>query len=696
MFKNYRLVPDGDGYTVILYLDEQTSEFANELGSAEPSEQTRANEKITAFVKKNFSNLKVKSVKIMVGTTLLLTIPLNAAPSSAHEVNFNMSYLYFGNTQSFIKQVENTKGNINVTSPSYFDLNPDGSLHLTMDQAFVKEMHKQNKKVVPFLSNHWDRTKGRKALENREQLAQEIADVIIRYDLDGINVDIENVTEADRDNYTDFVRLLREKIPKDKEVSVAVAANPSGWVKGWHGSYDYKALAEHADYLMIMAYDEHYESGSEGPVASYNWVEKSIQYALKQGVPSEQIVLGLPFFGRYWIEGESYGGLGIANNRIDELVKKYNGTVTFDEKAKSPLAIITITEDDPVTTIAGRALKPGTYHIWFENNESLARKIDLVHQYNLKGTGSWALGQEDPSIWYNFNSYTKNHDYQLQAPQAPQVTEQKQTDTIKNNTQTYPNNPYHDITNHWAKDDIISIYNKGWMRGVKTNTFAPDKSLTRAEAAAILVRALDLKPLQPMTQPFGDVEQNHWANYDIIVANQQGLMKGKEKGRFAPDDKVTREEMAAILDRVIGVSPALVSEATNFKDVKSSRWSYEAIQNMNKQGIFGGFNDQTFRPTDGMTRAQMASILNRTAPLLGKDQTVILKVGSEGPEVKSLQSDLSFLGYFHESETGYFGNPTEEAVQAFQRDYALTVDGIVGPKTLNKIKEEVDKKNQEQ
>lgn len=80
--------------------------------------------------------------------------------------------------------------------------------------------------------------------------------------LDGVNVDIENVTEKQRTQYTELVRRLRESLPSDKEVSVAVAANPSGWNTGWHGSYDYAELGKYADHLFIMAYDEHYQGGA--------------------------------------------------------------------------------------------------------------------------------------------------------------------------------------------------------------------------------------------------------------------------------------------------------------------------------------------------------------------------------------------------------------------------------------------------
>ncbi|WP_102348957.1 S-layer homology domain-containing protein [Bacillus sp. Marseille-P3661] len=695
MIERYRLVKDGDGYTVILFIEPNSTEFANELGIKDTFGK-RQDEKIRAFVNRNFKNIKVKSVKVMLGATLLTTISMNinTQTASAHQVNFNMSYLYFGSTDSFIKQVERTQGNLNVTSPSYFDINSDGSLKLSSDlkdPKFVNEMHKQGIKVVPFLSNHWDRNLGREALENREHLAQQIADAIETYDLDGVNVDIENVTDADRENYTDLVRLLREKIPEDKEVSVAVAANPQGWKKGWHGSYDYKALSQHADYLMIMAYDESFQGGEEGPVASYDWVEKSIQYAINQEVPPEKIVLGLAFFGRYWIEGQSYGGYGISNYRVEELVKKYNGKVTYDEKAKSPKAIVTIGPSDPVTTIAGKALKPGTYHIWFENNESITRKIDLVHKYNLKGTGSWSLGQEDTSLWYNFDMLVKNHDYQLVAPAPIPETQKDQTSGISS-----PTSKFRDINKHWAENDIISISGKGWMNGIESNVFAPDKTLTRAEAAAILVRALNLKakqPIDPTTSTFADVNKGHWANHDIEIANQHGLMKGKAKGRFAPDEAVTREEMAVILDRILEESPAMVTEVKDFKDVESGRWSQLAIKKMNQHGIFKGFEDQTFKPTEKITRAQMASVLNRIAPQIEKDTKGILKVSVYGEEVKSLQSDLAFLGYFDEKITGYFGQATYDAVIAFQKDHDLSVDGIVGPQTLSKIKEEISKKS---
>lgn len=142
-------------------------------------------------------------------------------------------------TEEDIQQIEyvnQTNNALDTVSPSYFNIREDGSLKLNyLSSYFIKSMHDRGIKVVPFLSNHWNRTAGINALQNVESLSTQIADYIEEYNLDGVNVDIENVTHEQRDQYTEFVRLLREKVPAHKEISVAVAANPNNWQVGWHG-----------------------------------------------------------------------------------------------------------------------------------------------------------------------------------------------------------------------------------------------------------------------------------------------------------------------------------------------------------------------------------------------------------------------------------------------------------------------------
>ncbi|MFP7232143.1 glycosyl hydrolase family 18 protein [Bacillus subtilis] len=302
---------------------------------------------------------------------------------------FQMSYYYSGLGCDFIHHVDQTNGVLNVVSPDFFYIRKDGSLLLrSANPDVIKALHRRKLKVVPFLSNHWDQGLGRSALKNRVFLAKQISHAIEELDLDGVNIDIENLTEIDREAFTDFIRLVRKSIPRHKEVSVAVAANPFGWTKGWHGSYDYEHLAKYADYLMVMAYDE---SRSAGPTASVGWVEKSIQYALIQKISPQKLVLGLPFYGRCWMQGHS-ASQAISLSLVNSIIKRHNGTIIFDTKSQSPKAVFTVKHDKG-------PWPQGTYTLWFENEQSLIAKIKLVQKYHLKGLGSWSLGQENTSVW---------------------------------------------------------------------------------------------------------------------------------------------------------------------------------------------------------------------------------------------------------------------------------------------------------
>ncbi|RBW67607.1 glycosyl hydrolase family 18 protein [Bacillus taeanensis] len=584
LFQRHKLIEKDGTQTIILYLNPLITEFADELGLLDKKKSKRFEEAVKTYVKNNFPTVKKGMIKVMFGTMVFTTISLGETSTpQAEAADFNMSYLFFGTTTSQIQFVDRTEGSLQVAAPSYFDINPDGTLKLSnqFSTRFIAEMKAKNVKVVPFLSNHWNRDLGRAALENREQLANQIAQTIEQYNLGGVNVDIENVTEADRDAYTDLVRLLREKLPPEKEVSVAVAANPYGWKTGWHGSYDYKNLAEYADYLMIMAYDESYESGPAGPVASYGWVEKSITYALNQNVPSEKIVLGLPFFGRYWNEQESYGGRGIAQYRVDELVQQFNGTVTYDSKTASAKAAFTVNAEDPTAYVYGRALTPGNYTVWYENAQSIQAKMDLVHKYNLKGTGSWALGQEDPAIWSHYEQWLQGE-------------------------------PFKDTLTHWARYDARAMHEKGWMKGMEQDLFAPDQTLTRAQAAAIIARALNLQPTGNQSASFQDTA-NHWAKSDIELVADYGIIIGTETGKFSPDAPITREQIAVILDRVISGTTAQAAQTSSFQDVSADRWSYQSIARMDSLGVVKGMGDQKFQPLDKVTRGQMAALMNRAS-----------------------------------------------------------------------------------
>ncbi|HOJ10842.1 MAG TPA: S-layer homology domain-containing protein [Clostridiales bacterium] len=510
---------------------------------------------------------------------------------------FNMTYIHFNDKNSYLKYVENTKDSINEVSPNYLSLKYDGTLQIssTLDKGFIDEMHKRGIKVVPFLSNNWDRTLGRFAMGKRYKLSEQIAEAIEKYNLDGVNIDIEDLTEKDRDRHTDFIRMLRKKIPADKVIAVSVASNPKGITTGWHGSYDYEGLAEYCDYLMIMTYDEHYGGGPSGPVASIGFVERSIEYALKK-VPKEKIVLGIPFYGRMWKNGGGFNGQGVSLKEVSSLIARYGGRVSFSNAYLSPKAVVTIKSDDDKPYINGKKLEAGTYTIWYENEDSLKHKLSLVKKYGIKGTGSWSLGQEPSSIWNYYSLWLNGHYYK-------------------------------DVQGHWAQNPIIFALNNGWIttKTVKdSGVFAPDKPLTRAEAAFALVRSLELDKdrKQESKITFSDIS-NHWAKNEIDIAAQHRIITGRGDGTFGPDDAVSREEMSVMLDRAIsglsGRSTVLASRGMgsgsnmNISYVDVSRelctWSYDSIIKMSQQGIITGTPDGKFNPKSKISRAETAALL---------------------------------------------------------------------------------------
>ena len=324
------------------------------------------------------------------------------------ENRVGLGFLY-GSTES-INLIDRTKGAINHVSPTCFDLNDDGTLLITsnLTKAFVDKMHERGVIVTPFLSNHWARQKGQNAINNADVLVTQIINAIAEYNLDGVNVDIENLTEKDRDSLSEFVRILREKMPEGKILSVSVAANPFGRVDGWQGSYDYERLGQYSDYLFIMTYDEHSIGGPDGPVASFAFVEESIKYALNY-ISKDKIVIGIPFFVRYWKHGEveeasKTGGDAIVIGAIPSVLESFNVEPVYDENEGEATITFEVTDETEEYKINGKVLTNGTYTIWYPNQDSIILKLQLVNKYDLLGAGVWSLGQEKAEVWSYFGT----------------------------------------------------------------------------------------------------------------------------------------------------------------------------------------------------------------------------------------------------------------------------------------------------
>lgn len=177
---------------------------------------------------------------------------------------------------------------------------------------------------------------------------------------------------------------------------------------------------------------------------------------------------------------------------------------------------------------------------------------------------------------------------------------------------------FEDIENHWAKDAIIRIAERKIIYGVDENTFAPDRDITRAEFATIIVRALELK-YSGFDHKLSDIKASDWYYETISAAYENGIMNGYGKGMIKPGQNITREEAMAMMARALklrnidtGISKEDIPETVKaFKDKNSiSAWAAETAAVCVRSGLFEG-SDGYLKPRDNITRAETAAIVLR-------------------------------------------------------------------------------------
>ncbi|KJS21343.1 MAG: hypothetical protein VR72_11405 [Clostridiaceae bacterium BRH_c20a] len=488
-----------------------------------------------------------------------LVVPLPKEAFGAEKISF--MYLYGGKTQDYIAQFKLTKGAVNVVSPNYFDLDKNGNLVINADNTLTNYIHSQKAKVIPYLSNHWDRPSAQMALKNPEKLANDLAAAVDVYNLDGINIDLENLTYEDRHALTQFTALLKNKLKPGKTVSVAVGSVDKPMTSGWKSAYDLKNLSNVADYLVIMAYDQHSRDSSPGPVAALDWVKKQLDYMVTQA-PKDKLVLGVPFYGRVWTNGKDGGGIWYTD--IVKAVQENKATLQWHEQYQVPFAKYTKADGN-------------TKEIWFEDARSLKEKINLVNTYGLKGVAAWRLGQEDLSIWQNFSAWLNGHYFR-------------------------------DITGHWAENDILYLSSRSIVGGKDTYHYAPNVGVTRAEAVAILSRIFSWE--MTATNPFTDVPNNYWAKEPILKAFNHSIVKGISSNKFGPEQKLTRAQLAVILQRSFELQTT-GEVKYEFRDVPRSYWAATEIYILKNRGLIGGRTPDKYHPDSLVTRAELAAMVAR-------------------------------------------------------------------------------------
>lgn len=166
----------------------------------------------------------------------------------------------------------------------------------------------------------------------------------------------------------------------------------------------------------------------------------------------------------------------------------------------------------------------------------------------------------------------------------------------------------------WAKREIELLAGKGIIKGRTETAFDPAAPVTRAEFAALLTRLLNLEG-RSSSYPFTDVESQKWYADEVAAAYNSGVITGRSADKFDPDGLITRQEMAAMIARVLfreGYRPADEAELLIFGDADDiAAWAKKAVSTALREGIIQGMGDKTFKPRAKATRAQAAVMLYR-------------------------------------------------------------------------------------
>ncbi|MEF2969291.1 glycosyl hydrolase family 18 protein [Paenibacillus sp. M1] len=284
---------------------------------------------------------------------------------------------------------------VNVVSPTWFSLvDGSGNVRSKADQAYVKWAHDQGMQVWGLFSNSFDpdlTTEALSTFENRMTTILQMLHYAKLYDLDGINIDYENVYTEDGPNLTQFMRELRP-LALEYGLVVSIDVTPKSNSEMWSAFLDRRALSNTVDYLILMAYDEHWASSpTAGSVASLPWTSSSATRILEEdGVSPDQLILAVPLYTRVWTETEKDGQTEVKSKAIG--MEKAQSIIK--EKKLSP-KLSEETGQNYVEYEEDGALN----RIWLEDAESLGRRVELAKSLGLAGIASWNRSFASAEAW---------------------------------------------------------------------------------------------------------------------------------------------------------------------------------------------------------------------------------------------------------------------------------------------------------
>lgn len=313
------------------------------------------------------------------------------------EEKVNLVWDYYSEVATAPDRTGVTMDGVNVVSPAFFHLNSKGELTENVGQAgkkYIEWAHNNGYKVWPMVQNAGDgmmkiTSEIMNDYNKRQKLIENIVTACVKYKLDGINIDFENMKQEDKNMYSRFIIELTPRI-KDMGMVVSVDVTAPDGSETWSMCFDRHVIGDVADYIVFMAYDQYGTSSNKsGTTAGYDWVNLSLNKFLKtEEIQSNKIILAIPLYTRLWTEDSS-----------GKLVKQPI-TVSMKNIEKTIPNGIEKQWDDNLKQYYVE-YKDGSYtkKMWIEDEESLKAKISLIKNNNLGGVASWEKGMETDDFW---------------------------------------------------------------------------------------------------------------------------------------------------------------------------------------------------------------------------------------------------------------------------------------------------------
>ena len=169
---------------------------------------------------------------------------------------------------------------------------------------------------------------------------------------------------------------------------------------------------------------------------------------------------------------------------------------------------------------------------------------------------------------------------------------------------------FNDIEGHWAQKTIEEFVTKGYINGYGDNTFGPSNHMKRAEFVKVVNKVFGYT--QKGIEQFSDVNKDDWFYTDICIGIKEGYIKGKSSDIFAPNDNITREEVAMILTNIMKNKDENLDKLNTFKDgYKTSQWAQSSVEGAIEAGYLNGDDKGLLNPISNITRAEAITMLSR-------------------------------------------------------------------------------------